>query len=172
MPSDTDAEYSFAERQHAIHLSWGFACQCSICRQPKTHVAASDERLALIKKLKDSLNDWSEIKPDRAQMAETLITLYEQERLDVPIATAYEAAAYAYAIKGDEMRARKYAALSVESMTILYGADHPLTLDLEVMMLNPKDHRTWLYDENAAEGEGEPSKTEQEASSSSKWSFF
>jgi hypothetical protein len=108
-------------------------------------------------------------------MAETLITLYEQERLDVPIATAYEAAAYAYAIQGDEMRARKYAALSVESMTILYGADHPLTMDLEVMMLNPKDHRTWLYEQTGAEGGVEPSKVEEGASSSpssSKWSFF
>jgi hypothetical protein len=111
-------------------------------------------------------------------MAETLITLYEQERLDVPIATAYEAAAYAYAIRGDEHGARKYAALSVEAMTILYGADHPLTMDLEVMMLNPKDHRTWLYQtpgtsSAAASSNAEnASGTEEKAEKSSKWSFY
>ncbi|KAF2430477.1 SET domain-containing protein [Tothia fuscella] len=173
----TDAEYSYAERQHAIHLSWGFACQCSICRQPKSHVAASDERLAIIKQLKESLNDWTEIRPDRAQMAETLITLYEQERLHVPIATAYEAAAYAYAIVGNEQKARKYAALSVEAMTIMYGADHPLTMDLEVMMLNPKDHRTWLFEQQGQEAdssaeEGGATQVGEEAAARSKWSFF
>jgi hypothetical protein len=110
-------------------------------------------------------------------MAETLITLYEQERLDVPIATAYEAAAYAYAIIGNEHKARKYAALSVEAMTILYGADHPLTMDLEVMMLNPKDHRTWMYvtpgtEGTAAAASGEASGTGEKAAESSKWSFF
>jgi hypothetical protein len=125
--------------------SWGFACQCSICRQPASHVAASDKRLRMIKALKILLNDWTEDQPDRVQMAELLTTLYEQERLHVPIATAYEAAAYAYSVMGDEYKAMERAALAVEAMTIFYGADHPLTLDLEMLMLNPKEHRTWLY---------------------------
>ena len=125
----------------------------------------------MIKKLKDQLNDWTEIRADRAEMAETLITLYEQERLDVPIATAYEAAAYAYAIAGNEHKARKFAALSVEAMTILYGADHPLTMDLEVMMLNPKDHRTWLYEQQQPESASTTSSS-AEGAESSQWSFF
>jgi hypothetical protein len=110
-------------------------------------------------------------------MAENLITLYEQERLDVPIATAYESAAYAYAIEGDEFRARKYAALAVESMTIFYGAEHPLTLDLEVMMLDPRQHRTWLYKVPKKEGEKKNStekgvEGEGEEGKSDGWSFF
>ena len=108
-------------------------------------------------------------------MAETLITLYQQERLDVPIATAYESAAYAYAIEGNEFQARRYAALAVESMTIFYGADHPLTLDLEVMMLDPRQHRTWLYKvpKNEVEGKGE-NDTEVKAGKgkTDSWSFF
>lgn len=184
--TDTDAENTFVERQHAIELSWGFSCQCSICRQPPTHVAASDQRLQLIKKLKEDLNDWSEILPSRVHKAETLITLYEKERLDVPIATAYESAAYAYAINGDEENAQKYASLAVESMTILYGADHPLTMDLEVMMLDPKEHRTWLYklpkaDDEATGTVGKSNKTEKETveqakgseeTTGDKWKFF
>jgi hypothetical protein len=110
-------------------------------------------------------------------MAETLITLYEQERLDVPIATAYESAAYAYAIEGDEFKARRYAALAVESMTIFYGAEHPLTLDLEVMMLDPKQHRTWLYKvpkKQVEEGKKKENDTEVkgEEGKSDSWSFF
>ncbi|TID21693.1 SET domain-containing protein [Venturia nashicola] len=173
----TDAEHSSIERQHAIHLSWGFTCSCSICRQPETHVAASDARLRLIKALKEKLNDWTEDQPARAQMAETLIQLYQQERLDVPIATAYESAAYAYAIEGDEFTARKYAALAVESMTILYGASHPLTLDLEVMMLDPTQHRTWHYrvpKKEVGEGQGgeNDTKVEGKEGKSDEWSFF
>jgi hypothetical protein len=111
-------------------------------------------------------------------MAETLIQLYTQERLDVPIATAYESAAYAYAIEGDEFRAKRYAALAVESMTILYGAEHPLTMDLEVMMLDPTQHRTWLYKvPKQAVGGGKKqgeNDTEVEATEgkSDSWSFF
>jgi hypothetical protein len=110
-------------------------------------------------------------------MAETLITLYEKERLDVPIATAYESAAYAYAIEGDEFKAKRYAALAVEAMTIFYGADHPLTLDLEVMMLDPKQHRTWLYKvpkNGVGKGEGAKNDTEEKAEKgkSDGWSFF
>jgi len=107
-------------------------------------------------------------------MAETLISLYEQERLEVPIATAYESAAYAYAIEGKEFEARKYAMLAVEAMTIMYGADHPLTLDLEVMMLDPKQHRTWLYKVPGKEEETTKTaekKNDTEADSKS-WSFF
>lgn len=110
-------------------------------------------------------------------MAETLIQLYQQERLDVPIATAYESAAYAYAIEGDEFTARKFAALAVESMTIFYGATHPLTLDLEVMMLDPSKHRTWLYKvpkKDIKSGEGEKNETEVKGDKgkSDEWSFF
>ncbi|KAE9985668.1 hypothetical protein EG328_007082 [Venturia inaequalis] len=171
----TDAEYESVERQHAIHISWGFNCACSICRQPSTHVTASDTRLRLIKALKLKLNDWTEDQPNRTAMAETLIQLYQQERLDVPIATAYESAAYAYAIEGDEFTARKYAALAVESMTIYYGASHPLTLDLEVMMLDPKQHRTWLYrvpKNEGSEGKGSENGTTLEKGISDEWSFF
>lgn len=112
-------------------------------------------------------------------MALTLIQLYKQERLDVPIATAYESAAYAYAIEGDEFTARRYAALAVESMTIFYGASHPLTLDLEVMMLDPKMHRTWLYSVpkksvgGGKDGENDTdTMVEEKGGKSDDWSFF
>lgn len=106
-------------------------------------------------------------------MAETLIQLYQQERLYVPMATAYESAAYAYAIEGNEFKARKYAALAVDSMTIFYGASHPLTLDLEVMMLDPKRHRTWGYKVPKKEDEGgNGALNDTKEGKSDEWSFF
>ena len=106
---------------------------------------ASDKRLDQIRKLKDLLNDWTQEKPDRPKMAELLISLYEQERLHAPIATAYEAAAYAYSVIGDEYKTMEYAGKAVEALTILYGADHELTQDLEHLMLEPSKHRTWKF---------------------------
>jgi hypothetical protein len=167
-PPDTDSEYTWDERQAATMVSWGFACQCSVCRQPKLHVAASDKRLRMIKALKGLLNDWTEDKPDRAQMAELMVTLYEQERLDVPIAQAYEAAAYAYSVVGDEFATMTWASKAVEAMTILYGGEHPLTQDLEVLMLNPSEHRTWLYKvPSGVEEDDEKKSAEKTASSTS-----
>jgi hypothetical protein len=99
----------------------------------------------MIKEIKETLNDWTEELPDRAKMAEVMIELYQQERLHVQISTAYESAAYAYSVMGDEYRTMKYASKAVEALTIMYGADHELTMDLFEMMLEPKQHRTWLY---------------------------
>jgi hypothetical protein len=132
-------------RQQSTQLSWGFACKCSACRQPADHVSISDKRLELIRKIKDTLNDWTEGLPDRAKMAEVMVELYKQERLFVQISTGYESAAYAYSVLGDEYRTMKYASKAVEALTIMYGADHELTMDLYEMMLDPKAHRTWLY---------------------------
>ncbi|KAF2401519.1 SET domain-containing protein [Trichodelitschia bisporula] len=170
----TDSEYTFAQRQHAIHLSWGFNCTCSICRQPADQIAASDDRLGQIAVLRDALNDWTTISPHRAQDAELLVALYEMERLHVPVASGYEAAAYAWAVRGDEARTRMWAAKAVEAMTILYGGDHELTKDLGVLMRDPKNHRTWLY-KGPQEGgieSGETRQKGQKEAEPSKWSFF
>lgn len=99
----------------------------------------------MIKVLKDLLNDWTEERPDRAKMAELMIELYKQERLYIGIATAYEAAAYAYSVMGDEYNTMLYASMAVDTLNIMYGSDNDLTKDLDQMMLNPSAHRTWLY---------------------------
>ncbi|KAF2668065.1 SET domain-containing protein [Microthyrium microscopicum] len=141
----TDGETPYQERQAATMVSWGFACSCSICRQPADHIAASDNRIAQIHSIKEKLNDWTTPQPDRTKMAELLIDLYKQERLHAPIATAFEAAAYAYSVIGDRYNTIKYAGQAVEALTILYGADHDLTVDLAGMMNEPETHRTWKF---------------------------
>jgi hypothetical protein len=126
-------------------ISWGFSCACSICRQPSDHIEASDKRLKTIQELKEKLNDWAEPLPDRTSMAEYLVDLYRTERMEGQIVHAYEAAAYAYAVAGDEFGTKKYATLAWEALTILYGADHELTVDMGEMRTDPQSHRTWKY---------------------------
>jgi hypothetical protein len=101
--------------------------------------------LRLIKILKDALNDWTEVQPERHKMAELMIDLYKQERLHIGISTAYESAAYAYSVIGDEFKTMLYASKAVDVLTIMYGEDNDLRKDLEEMMIDPKSHRTWLY---------------------------
>lgn len=153
--SDTDSELEYDERQQATMASWGFACSCSICRQPADHINLSDNRLRLIKSLKDELNNWTEPLPQRTQKAELLIDLYKQERLLIPISTGYEAAAYAYSVEGDEVKTQFYAARAVDALTIMYGGEHELTMDMETMMMNPTEHRTWLYESSRNDTETE-----------------
>jgi hypothetical protein len=126
-------------------VTWGFTCSCSICRQPESHIRASDIRLDLIRNLKDQLNDWSVDNPDRVRMGLTLVELCKMERLYVGITSAYEATAYAYSVAGDRWGAMEYAGKAVEALTIFYGPEHNLTRDLEVMMVEPEKHRTWLW---------------------------
>jgi hypothetical protein len=143
--SDLDPEGLYEDRIAATQLSWGFTCQCSLCRQPWTHIRASDVRLEQIKNLKNELNDWSEDKPHRISMALNMIDLYELEGMWVRVAAGYESAAYAYSVAGDKWNTMKYAAKAVESLTLFYGAEQTLAMDLESMMLQPEKHRTWLW---------------------------
>lgn len=143
--SYTDGEMFSHERKAAIMDSWGFECDCSICRQHPEALAASDRRLAVIKDLKTFLEDWSEVRKDRPQKAELLASLYELERMEVSAATAYEAAAYAYNVFGNEWKAMEYAAKAHEAMTLYYGASNPITVEMERLMVDPKGHQTWNY---------------------------
>lgn len=106
---------------------------------------ASDKRLAMIQEIKEKLNNWTDPLPNRTKMAEYLIDLYKTERMEGQISTAYESAAYAYAVIGDEYMVKKYATLAWESLTILYGGDHELTVEMEELLQKPTEHRTWLY---------------------------
>ena len=80
-------------------------------------------------------------------MAETLISLYKQERLDGPIAEAYAHASFEYNGVGDIWRAQKYARLGIAS-GILYGG--PMDNDveeLEDLIEDPRYHWSWRFRE-------------------------
>jgi hypothetical protein len=76
-------------------------------------------------------------------MAETLISLYEQERLHAPIAMAYTYAALAHNAVGHEQQAIKYAALSVETGSLNSGPEYSDVQAMKELIEDPRSHWSW-----------------------------
>src|ERR1700712_4822534 len=69
------------KRLHALKESWGFPCGCSSCTATSAVASASDDRIAQIHELRGELEDYSTESRGSTQMAELLVSLYEQERM-------------------------------------------------------------------------------------------
>jgi hypothetical protein len=97
--------------------------------------------------LKRSLNDWETpmSHADRIGKAELLVDLYSQDRLWVGLSSGYEAAAYAYAVAGDEQNTKRWASKAVDSLLLLWGDAPDMIGDMEELMLRPTAHRTWKW---------------------------
>jgi hypothetical protein len=65
-------------------------------------------------------------------MAERLVELYKKEKLDAPVAKAYEIAAREYKKAGDFVMGKKHAALAVEMGRLWLG---PGSLDWRRMVM-------------------------------------
>ncbi|KAF8526513.1 hypothetical protein BU17DRAFT_40324 [Hysterangium stoloniferum] len=141
--SYTDMMLPRAERQAAIQFSWGFECTCSLCSLPEALIHESDKRLKLISKLEALLDDWSDGTTATPQMADALVSLYNQEHLYAPMAVPYTYAALAYSGVGDEYVALKYAALAVESGVLEAGPEHPDVLAMQEFMKDLTGHWSW-----------------------------
>jgi hypothetical protein len=76
-------------------------------------------------------------------VAELLVTLYQQERLDASLATAYKYAAETYSSFGKKWEAVKYARLSVEMSMIDKGFRHADTKEMKKMVESPE--MTWSW---------------------------
>ncbi|KAF2726847.1 SET domain-containing protein [Polyplosphaeria fusca] len=107
-------ERSRDRRVKNLKQNWGFECSCSSCSAHPDLVAESDARLAQMEVLAEKLGDWSEESTATPGMAETLVSLYEQERLFASLGAPYKLAAEAYAAVGDRWNAVKYARLGAE----------------------------------------------------------
>jgi hypothetical protein len=140
---DTDVTKLREERRGAIELSWGFPCSCSTCSQPPILTAESDRRLRLIAKFKQHLSDYSENSIATPAMAETLVSLYEQERLIADSSISYTYAALAHNSFGNVDQAIKYAALGIEYTMLNWGPDVDDVAMMQELIENPKAH--WSY---------------------------
>ena len=94
--------------------NWGFQCACSACTAHPALVTESDARMTQIATIMDVLNDYTDKSHATPEMAELLISLYKQERLEASLGTAYQYAAEVYSSYGMRWEAIKYAKLSVE----------------------------------------------------------
>ena len=132
-------------RQEELQWNWGFKCSCSSCTQPKALSTTSDTRIKQITALIKHLSNRNASSRATPQMAELLISLYEQERILAPIAEAYTFAAREYNGVGDGYLAMKYASLAVEA-GILYGGEKTNdVVDMKNLLEEPSKHWSWKF---------------------------
>ena len=104
----------------------------------------SDRRIEAIVEMSKHLGDWNETSKGTPEMAELLVSLYEQERLYASIADGYTLAALAYNAVGNEWMAVKYAMRAVEIGLIHSGPrDEDLVL-MKELIRDPREHSSWM----------------------------
>lgn len=141
--SDTDPTVIRATRQSKIKESWGFECSCSACTQHNMLTRESDRRLEIMTVLEEQLGDWTAESKGTPEMAETLISLYLQERLQAYMANSYTLAALAYNAVCDRDTAAKYALLAVEHEFIENGQRDSDVQEMIKLLDGMEEHWSW-----------------------------
>ncbi|KAH8671292.1 hypothetical protein BX600DRAFT_434411 [Xylariales sp. PMI_506] len=131
-------------RTERLDLSWHFPCSCSLCTQHDYLSAASDARLAQIQELKRQLEDWGPTSQATPEMAEFLVSLYEQERLHTRMYEAYALAATEYNGAGEPWLAAKYARLAIQDGFIAARSKDDDSLGMKVLAEDPWSHWSWM----------------------------
>ncbi|KAJ4407898.1 hypothetical protein N0V91_003563 [Didymella pomorum] len=138
-----DSEKDSAHRLRRLERNWGFKCDCSACTAHPSLVAESDARLHQIQELIAKLNDWTPNSSATPEMAEAVISMYDQERLWAYQATAYKHAAEVYSSFGKKYEAIKYARLAAEFSILDKGFNDR---DVKEMMKMAKEPElTWSW---------------------------
>ncbi|KAF2713501.1 SET domain-containing protein [Pleomassaria siparia CBS 279.74] len=136
-----------SKRMANLKENWGFDCSCSSCSAHPSFVAESDQRIDTIEELAAVLNDWTPDSRATPEIAEAMISIYEQERLFASLGVAYKHAAEAYSSFGDRYNAIKYASLSVELTMLDKGfRDHDVK---EMKNMAKEPEMTWSWNKRA-----------------------
>ena len=138
-----DNEQNRAKRMRKLENNWGFKCSCSACTAHPSLTFESDSRLHQIALLSDNLNDWTPTSSATPEVAELLISLYEQERLHANLATAYKHAAEVYSSFGKRFEAIKYARLSTEMSILDKGFGDEDVREMRKMSNSPEMSWSW-----------------------------
>jgi hypothetical protein len=123
---------------------WGFECGCSLCTQRKEMVAASDERIRQIKRIRRQLEDYSAGSSATPEMADLMVSLYEQERLSGSIYEAYTFAAIEWNGVGEPWKAVRYARLAIETGLASAGPRDRDVKEMTRLADNPWAHWSWM----------------------------
>ncbi|EHK17407.1 uncharacterized protein TRIVIDRAFT_42740 [Trichoderma virens Gv29-8] len=129
------------KRLKKLSSLWGFNCSCSLCSLHPELAHASDERLDQITAISERLEDWATAPP---QMARTLISLYEQERLHAPSSSAYWYAALTSCAEGSYWDTIRYAQLAVELGVLDYGFSDESFQLMRRLAKEPEKEACWL----------------------------
>ncbi|KAL5393942.1 hypothetical protein PMIN06_007600 [Paraphaeosphaeria minitans] len=130
-------------RMKNLKTNWGFDCSCSSCAAHPIFAAESDARIQAIENIAEALNDWTSSSTATPEMAETMLSLYAQERLEASMGVAYKHAAEVYSSFGDRYTAIKYAQLALEMLHLDRGFNDN---DIKFMLAMAKDpEQSWSW---------------------------
>ncbi|KAH8711896.1 hypothetical protein GQ44DRAFT_429944 [Phaeosphaeriaceae sp. PMI808] len=138
-----DNEKDKKTRMAKLEKNWGFKCACSTCTAHKSLAVESDSRLYQITDVVQILDDWTSTSMATPEVAELLISLYVQERLDASLGLAYKHAAETYSSFGKKWEAIKYARLSAEMSMLDKGFRDGDVQEMKKMGENPE--MTWSW---------------------------
>jgi hypothetical protein len=127
-----------------LKKQWGFHCSCAACSASDIQSAASDARVNQILQLRKEFNDWSTESSATPQMAELMISLYEQERLYALLNEAYTNAAMEWNGVGEPWLATKYARLALEFGIALLAEGDSNIEEMTKLADDPWGHWSWL----------------------------
>ncbi|KAK3323178.1 hypothetical protein B0T19DRAFT_492048 [Cercophora scortea] len=131
-----------AARQLRAQHAWGFECTCSQCSLPGDAADASDSRLSEIAEIEKELADVRSQKVNVA-MLRKLAGLYEEERLEASVASAYTLIALNGNMLGEEGMAREYARRAAEALVIENGVGSGDEGAMRELAERPREHFTW-----------------------------
>ncbi|KAK1660104.1 hypothetical protein BDP55DRAFT_325349 [Colletotrichum godetiae] len=131
------------DRQNRLHSNWGFSCSCHFCTQSDLKSEASDKRITRAYFLLEELKDHSSQSQATPQMAELLISLYNQEHNWSFLSEAYMLAAIEYNGVGEPWLATKYASLAIDAGLLSLWEDHRHVKDMEDLARDPWSHWSW-----------------------------
>lgn len=133
-----------ARRQEKLSSVWGFRCGCSLCTQRSDQAAASDERIRQIKRIRRQLENYEAGSSATPQMADLMVSLYEQERLSGSIYEAYTFAAIEWNGVGEPWQAVRYARLAIEAGLASAGPKDRDVREMTRLADNPWAHWSWM----------------------------
>jgi uncharacterized protein (DUF849 family) len=115
-----------------------------MCSATDAQAAASDARVAQINELRKEFNNYSPGSRATPQMAELMISLYEQERMFGLLNEAYTHAAIEWNGVGEPWLASKYARLAIEYGIATMGEDDNDVAEMTRLANDPWGHWTWM----------------------------
>ncbi|KAL5888553.1 SET domain-containing protein 5 [Pyricularia oryzae] len=139
-----DPLQSQAARLARLSRTWGFPCGCSMCTQRDLIAEESDSRLEQIAELRKEFHDYTPSSRATPQMAELMVSLYQQERLDLMLYEAFTYAAIEYNGVGEPWLATKYARLAVEYGLASVGPKDNDVIEMDNLVLDPFKHWSWM----------------------------
>ncbi|KAK3295268.1 uncharacterized protein B0H64DRAFT_394741 [Chaetomium fimeti] len=148
LPRDERADWVKRHRGGAGGEAVEGGCPCRACSPPGgakgEEAGVSEKRLKEILEIRAELRNHDSRKVD-FKMIERFLKLYEEERLHVRLADAYELAAMNFNYLGDDKRAKKYADLAVQAGIVEGGAQSNDVVAMRIMAKDVKGHYSYRY---------------------------